>query len=296
MALSKQKVAAMRRAYEEEGLSQNAVAKRFGVAAQTVKRYREKQGWTQGDPEVYDNWVHTDLDDEPTTTTATAAEVNLNIEISDPDDDVEALRRELAEARAEAARLRPDVEVPFLTAENIEAELGTEKLNQLAESALASTLRKRRMDGYPDIPVGSSDYQAMLEEQKVSIKQEFVANQTRWAKTPGQSSIGTRTLKMVSPSGHSQQIVVEGQSNSETGKPTDAIRLFQSKGYKIMSPTRCYLKDCWRPQMIDAAGNPTAGGYCEQHRNIGRPREVIGTADDPNSLTSQISRMSYAGR
>lgn len=176
----------------------------------------------------------------------------------------------IAELEGRIERLRPDKDVPFLTAENLEGLLGREHLQEVAETKLAKENQERVLKGLPPLYAMSDTdvYQAKIDNEIEQLKTALVARQTKWVDMSTEGG-GTLTMKMVHPNGTGVQITVEDQVNNGAGAPGANIHLYRDKGFKIMVPYRCQLRDCWATARVvdpDATVVEVVDGYCsDQH-------------------------------
>ena len=187
----------------------------------------------------------------------------------------------IAELEARIERLRPDKDVPFLTSENLEGLLGREHLVAVAETRLALENQERVLKGLPPLYAMSDTdvYQAKIADEIEKLKTEIVAGQTKWVDMSREGG-GTLTMKMVHPSGTTVQHTIEDQVNNGAGAPGANIHLYRDKGFKIMVPYRCQLRDCWATARVvdpDAAIVEVVDGYCTEQHSL-KVRQTAKTA------------------
>lgn len=206
---------------------------------------------------------------------------------------IAALEEENEKIREEAARYRPFVDMPVFTdvAQVIEA-VGRERLEELAQSKLAKENKRRQKEGLPPLWADNKrDYQNRVEELIREEADDIVKSQSKWIDTDPSKLKRSRSLKMVKPDGTMVQIPVEPQVNNGAGSLADPIEKYKRKGYKMTSPPRCPLYDCWRPSAVEH-GHFTYGGYCSQvHHQVMEGT----TVDRDNGLRMTMTEVPVGG-
>lgn len=190
------------------------------------------------------------------------------------DSELAALRFQLAQAERErdeaverAKEWRPDVDVVIYdTAEEAYNFFGREKLAHIAETRLAKMNKERVKQGLPPLYTGEpAEYRRLLEQEIVTICQEMVNRRNGIKKA--KKIIAQRMLKMVKPDGNMVQVPVEEQINNGRGSLYDPIARYKEKGFKLPSPTRCNLRDCWDASAV-VNGKYSYGGYCSYEHMV----------------------------
>ena len=182
--------------------------------------------------------------------------------------ELEQAKAEIAEANRRAAEWRPDVDVAvYNTPEEVYEFFGKDHLAKIAERRLAKLNKDRIKEGLPPLYTGDpAEYKRLLEEEIVAICREMVSRKN--AIRSARKVVAMRTLKMVKPDGNMVQVPVELQINNGQGSLYDPIARYKEKGFKLPSPTRCNLRDCWDPSAVHN-GKYVFGGYCsEEHQNM----------------------------
>lgn len=186
-----------------------------------------------------------------------------------PEGEAQKMRAELDRLRAEVEKLRSENKdlTPFYTwpvfktPEDVREFLGPEKLRESAESMIVAQDRDRGKRGLP--PQWSTDrasYEVRIEKLIDEICKEAVDDASKWTRNLSKS-IRMRTIKMVKTDGTMIQVPVEPQINNGAGSIADPIERYKRKGYKMASPVRCALRDCFA-EAANSGGRMTLGGYC----------------------------------
>jgi len=193
--------------------------------------------------------------------------------------ELERLRAEVEELRGQNADLNPFTEWPvFDTPAAAREFLGEQHLRESAEARIVSEDRARNRRGLP--PQWTSDpesYERRVAKIVEDLCREAVGETSKWVDNLS-GAIRMRTVKMVKPDGTLIQVPVEPQINNGAGSIADPIERYKRKGYKMASPMRCALRDCWKAAAT-TGGRMTFGGYC----SAAHVRHVEG-----NKLTSQL--------
>lgn len=201
------------------------------------------------------------------------------------------LRKRLLKVEKERDSFRPFVEVKnFESPGDVIAHYGLDHMRVIAEVSLASDNKKRVREGRPPLWANRDEYEQMIGEVVESKAAEMVDDRQ---KLTGDVSSGNhtklRTLKMVAPSGTSVQIPIDVTVNNGNGSLGDPILRYQRKGFKVMSPVRCKLVDCWELAST-GEGRYTHGGYCSAAHERFMEGDVVTSTDG-----QQVSVYSMAG-
>lgn len=221
------------------------------------------------------------------------------------------LERELAESRATAEQLRPDVDITdrlFTTVDDVIRFYGVESTNEwysmtdIALQEMAAMNKQRMRRGLPTLTnadMTPSDRDIQAEANKI------IADRRREVPTTG---VMNRAVKMVNPRkfcdhpAHAQvvdrcyqhgnlvPIPLEPTTNNLRGSQYDATHRYLEKGFKLTRPLLCFAAPCYEPAVVDARGKLQYGGYCsEDHR-----RRTGAESDKDRASVGAITRESLA--
>jgi hypothetical protein len=182
-----------------------------------------------------------------------------------------AVKAERDELAKEKDRLSPFVSIPvFESAADVVAHMGEEALAVIAETELATENKSRMQSGRPALHLENPVEYARLAAKIIErVSEEMVAQQRSWVSDDRTRIVPMRTAKMVRPDGGSIQIPLEGTINNAAGSMADPIERYKRKGFKLMHPIRCMLRDCWEAEAVDSRGRRLQNGFCgEFHRSI----------------------------
>ncbi len=288
---------AAQRLYEVDGYSYTKLSEAVGVSTTTLQKWRKKYNWapkgskrpappegtvqhSDGIPVVMPGSDSSGLDTDsattttggggiyvgPPPTTTTGGDVDLTAEpptnIDALEAEVAALRRQLDASNALVAELKPEVEVPILTEDNIdelvpEAELRQEALAELLHLERAAI----RGQGVPPVERGSKLWDAEVERIMAEKRLERLTNPTAHVPLDMSRMVATRTVKMVHPSGSEVQHVYEPHSNTRTGDLREMMHYMRDKGHRLSIPQKCLLFDCSAPAAT-VGGEFSNWGFC----------------------------------
>jgi len=274
--------------YEAGENNMNWLAKKYGVAAVTVQRHRDKEGWVVGGATAtVPSEATVAFEEPPTVTVVGGIEEEVVTEEAQRIAELEAKLTEtetaLAQAEAEARKHDPRVDVPHLNSPEAYLEyVGYEDLSELAMSSLALENVKRHREGKPSLEFGTDRI-----DQEI---QRIITKRIQGLTGHVRGEDNMRVLKMVKPSGTMTQVPVETQINNEAGQQGAAVWKAREKGFKIAFPYRCQRHNCWNLSATDNAGNRTLDGYCSPEHRAGDPyinaRPVAGISTSAGAMTS----------
>lgn len=206
--------------------------------------------------------------------TKKAAVPELTEDMPPVDDEVAALRAELAEAKADAERWKPTVDITdrlFETTDDVAERFNYQDLKDIAGAEIAQINLERLKRGHLPIDYDEAEWETEIDR----VKLDLIADRTRWVAEQGAAA---RVLKMVKPvkdrcdhqpcykHGSLVQIPVENQINNQAGSLSDGTQRYKDKGYKLCRPFLCAMVECWEPAKI-SDGKFLYAGYCtEAHR------------------------------
>jgi len=198
--------------------------------------------------------------------------------------ELEKVKSELESVKAERDQFQPFKEYPvFETASDVIAFHGEAHLREIAEDRLARADAEARKRGRPPQWEGDRQgWERRVAEVVAEIAEETVGAKSKWVEDPGKAT-PQRTMKMVKPDGNMVQIPVEPQINNGAGSISDPIERYKRKGFKLATPVRCALRDCWEPAEV-SGGKLVFSGYCtEAHRQ--RKEGAVRRRSDGGEIT-----------
>jgi len=198
-------------------------------------------------------------------------EANMTVNAQqDLERQVAELKAELERVKKERDQFQPFREVPvYTTPEEAIEVFGIDHLREIAEEALAKEERRLRERGRrPRWETDPDGYEKEIARLIDEIASEAVERVTKWVPDDISKIIPQRTIKLVAPNGNMVQIPIEAQINNGAGSMADPIERYKRKGFKLATPVRCALRDCWTPAAV-SGGKLTYAGYCsETHRQV----------------------------
>ena len=236
-----------------EGESLAGIARALDVSVTAVRNHKDKDGWERAPLATADVVEQAFKPEQTHEVTQSEAER------------LAALQAELAAAKAEAAELAAQVDSQKSTyevkiyenPEQVEAYLGTDRIDDLVELAFGRINTERTRQGLDRIPAKDIDPKR-YEITRAEILQDFVDRRTKWINP--ESAI--RCVKLYNP--HTKtiwQCPVEDQFNNEKGNKGSALRRYKDKGHKLVTPYMCQRYDCWN-YADQEGGKFRFEGYC----------------------------------
>lgn len=173
------------------------------------------------------------------------------------------LRRKLAAVERERDTYRPFVEVANPeSAGDVIAHYGLDHMRVIAEVSLAADNKQRVREGRPPLWANRDEYEQLIAETVERKAEEMAGDRHMWTSgVKNGSHTRLRTFKMVTPDGRMVQIPIDVTVNNGNGSLGDPILRYQRKGFKVASPVRCKLVDCYEPAPFED-GRYLFNGYC----------------------------------
>lgn len=271
------------RLYEQEGWGIKRIGNAVGFSEASVTNWRKKHKWAaKGSKRPYETVTRPMPEEAQTTNTFTddpgsgivmeqwdgPTEVLAGPTQEPPEDpnvavdrEIEMLRAQLAEAQRLVAEVRPEVEVPVLTEENIDDLVPAEELRAEAEAEFASLNTQRAKSGLPMVNRDTDSYRQELERMIATKRLERLTNQTAHVPLDMAYLVASKTVKMMHPAGSMVQHIYEPQSNTQTGAVRELMHLMRDKGHRLALPQRCLLYDCYAPAAT-VGGQFSNFGFC----------------------------------
>lgn len=192
----------------------------------------------------------------------------------------EELRAKLAAVERERDKYRPFVEIKhFESVADVIAHRGVDQMRLVAEIALAADNKQRTREGRPPLWANRDEYEQLIAETIQAKAAEEMSERRRWTDGVAKGShTRLRTLKMVSPDGRLVQIPIDVTINNGNGSLADPVVKYQRKGFKVASPVRCKLIDCWEYAAFED-GRYLFGGYCNSAHERFMEGDVLARPD-----------------
>lgn len=261
-----------RRLYEEEGLSMPAIGKALGKHPNTIRGWRDAEGWgAKGSVTPTQSIVTPDAD--ATETEATPADVEVAVEVTNVERE---LRAKVAELEAKAAGLeaqveefRPDVDITVMMFQNEDdlAEVFNDQywLDRV-QLQFADLNRQRRLQGLERLKFDEDE----IEDEIRRAKQQELSSRQKPAWGPPDKRI---KLVKKNPDGsffppHIVQLPYESQVNNVAGSLADGLVIYTRKGYKLTAPFLCPRRNCFKPALLDHNREWAHDGYCSAEHFI----------------------------
>lgn len=268
-----------KRMYEEDGETQSAIARHFGVTPPTVMNWRKQGEWVKlgssvPEPEVESESVGMPASEpvfpDPPPPPPAAAAPNTEA----------ALRARIAELEEENKALKPTYDLGSMFTDRVKwltdhSPEGEQYWLNRAEAEFKSENRQRAKDGLPIFSV--KEHPDILDDIINGIKTKEIAAASKPVTSPPSRKIKMFIMRNGMPT--IEQLPLESQVNNMAGSLADGIVRYTRKGFKLTDPFLCPRAGCFKPAGLDEFQRWAFDGYCTvQHR-----LEVEG--DDPSPTT-----------
>lgn len=273
----------------EAGTSKAELSRIYDVTTNAITYRQKKEGW-----EVKPQVEEPEATVNPEVETST---VEADVEWEDPvegpppvADDREALlarigelEQKLAAAEREAAELSPTthVDLPKSAADVLEFH-DRDTLVELVQLRLAAENMDRFKKGMP--PLDFQNNPQVLEQKIAEYAQKRAAARNR----PPSEIHRQRVIKMIRPDGNIVQWPVEEQISNEAGQAGAAIWKAREKGWKLVEPYICQVRDCWQEAATNDFGELSLDGYCSPEHRLLDP--YLNSQPVPGVATSKAAR------